>query len=103
MTNSIVALIRFSHAFGFGLMDAGGMTRLAKNWVTVPTQKKCETPETPEKLLESEVVVPADEERAIAIDASSCNSIKHLEHLHMAVRLSAIGRMFSSSSSPWLS
>jgi len=28
-----------SHAFGFGLMDAGAMVKLAVNWASVPEQK----------------------------------------------------------------
>lgn len=32
---------KVSHSFGFGLMDAGGMVRLASNWTTVPEQRKC--------------------------------------------------------------
>ena len=30
-----------SHAFGFGLMDAGKMVERAENWRKVPQQKKC--------------------------------------------------------------
>lgn len=30
-----------SHSFGYGLMDAGTMVKLAKNWTTVPEQHKC--------------------------------------------------------------
>lgn len=30
-----------SHSFGFGLMDAGAMVKLAANWSTVPMQRKC--------------------------------------------------------------
>lgn len=31
-----------SHSFGYGLMDAGAMVRLAKRWTPVPVQKLCE-------------------------------------------------------------
>ena len=31
-----------SHSFGYGLMDAGAMVQLAKNWTTVPPQHICE-------------------------------------------------------------
>lgn len=31
-----------SHSFGYGLMDAYAMVMLARNWVTVPEQHKCE-------------------------------------------------------------
>ncbi|KAK0424619.1 hypothetical protein QR680_008753 [Steinernema hermaphroditum] len=30
-----------SHSFGYGLMDAGAIVRLAQNWTTVPEQRKC--------------------------------------------------------------
>ncbi|VDK42631.1 unnamed protein product [Anisakis simplex] len=30
-----------SHSFGFGLMDAGAMVKLASNWSSVPEQHKC--------------------------------------------------------------
>ena len=33
--------LSFSHSFGFGLMDAGAMVKLAKRWKTVPEQKIC--------------------------------------------------------------
>lgn len=31
-----------SHSFGYGLMDASAMVRLARTWQTVPEQQKCE-------------------------------------------------------------
>lgn len=31
-----------SHSFGYGLMDAYAMVQLARKWVTVPEQHKCE-------------------------------------------------------------
>ena len=31
-----------SHSFGYGLMDAAAMVRLARRWRTVPEQHKCE-------------------------------------------------------------
>lgn len=33
---------KVSHSFGYGLMDAAAMVRLARNWQTVPEQQKCE-------------------------------------------------------------
>uniref|UniRef100_A0A183DYZ7 P/Homo B domain-containing protein n=1 Tax=Gongylonema pulchrum TaxID=637853 RepID=A0A183DYZ7_9BILA len=33
--------MQVSHSFGFGLMDAGAMVRLASNWTAVPEQRKC--------------------------------------------------------------
>jgi len=36
------AVVSVSHAFGYGLMDAYAMVKLARNWKTVPEQHKCE-------------------------------------------------------------
>lgn len=33
---------RVSHSFGYGLMDAAAMVRLARTWKTVPEQQRCE-------------------------------------------------------------
>jgi furin len=33
---------RVSHSFGYGLMDAYQMVRLARVWETVPEQQRCE-------------------------------------------------------------
>lgn len=30
-----------SHSYGYGLLDAGAMVSLAKNWTTVGPQRKC--------------------------------------------------------------
>lgn len=31
-----------SHSFGYGLMDAYAMVEVARDWVSVPTQRTCE-------------------------------------------------------------
>lgn len=33
---------RVSHSFGYGLMDAAAMIKLARMWQTVPVQQRCE-------------------------------------------------------------
>lgn len=33
---------KVSHSFGYGLMDAAAMVRLARVWDTVPEQQRCE-------------------------------------------------------------
>lgn len=33
---------KVSHSFGYGLMDAAAMVRLARVWETVPEQYRCE-------------------------------------------------------------
>lgn len=34
--------LEFNHLFGFGVLDAGAMVALAKNWKTVPPRYHCE-------------------------------------------------------------
>jgi furin len=33
---------KVSHSFGYGLMDAAAMVKLARVWKTVPEQHRCE-------------------------------------------------------------
>ena len=33
---------KVSHSYGYGLMDAEAMVKLARNWTRVPTQQHCE-------------------------------------------------------------
>lgn len=33
---------RVSHSFGYGLMDASAMIKVARTWQTVPEQQRCE-------------------------------------------------------------
>jgi len=66
-----------SKYYGFGLMNAGKMVHLAKNWKTVPEQLSCE-------------IQGNDENRAIPSEVSvtfgSCG-IKFLEHVQVKVNL----------------
>jgi proprotein convertase subtilisin/kexin type 2 len=34
--------LEFNHLFGYGVLDAGAMVALAKNWKTVPPRYHCE-------------------------------------------------------------
>lgn len=34
--------LEFNHLFGFGVLDAGGMVTLSKQWRTVPPRYHCE-------------------------------------------------------------
>jgi len=34
--------LEFNHLFGFGVLDAGGMVTLSKQWQTVPPRYHCE-------------------------------------------------------------
>ena len=38
--------LEFNHLFGFGVLDAGAMVALAKQWKTVPARYHCEAGST---------------------------------------------------------
>ena len=40
--HELIHCIAVSHAFGYGMMDAGAMTELARRWKNVPPQHTCE-------------------------------------------------------------
>ncbi len=65
-------------------MDAGAMTRLAKDWKTVPEQRKCTTEEN---MLDEPVVIGPEAEEAVPLKAGLCSDIKHLEHLQLHIDL----------------
>lgn len=33
--------LEFNHLFGYGVLDAGGMVKMAKDWKTVPERFHC--------------------------------------------------------------
>ncbi|KAJ8718542.1 hypothetical protein PYW08_002779 [Mythimna loreyi] len=76
-----------SHSFGYGLLDATGMVRLAKTWRTVPPQRRCELaaprPQRP---------VPPRASVTLQLDVGSCPGVNYLEHVQARVSLSAARR-----------
>ncbi|KAJ8968362.1 hypothetical protein NQ317_009525 [Molorchus minor] len=65
-----------SHSFGYGLMDAYAMVQLAKNWVTVPEQHKCEisAPHVAKPIPAKSVVV-------LQLEVKECEGVEVLEHV----------------------
>merc|ERR1711983_57819 len=74
-----------SHAFGFGLMDAGAMVRMAETWKTVPDQQKCEG-----DWEGGEVTLSGRDSTQLSVDVSSCNGqVSLIEHIHVTVDISS--------------
>ena len=71
-----------SHAFGFGLMDAGAMVRLAQTWETVPQHQRCESDWS-----EREVAL-AGRDRAELRQNVTCDNIRVMEHVHVTIDIS---------------
>lgn len=76
-----------SHAFGFGLMDAGLMVKKAKEWKTVPKQQKCEV-----DFSGGELSVGGRNEKELSLTVTECDNIKFLEHVHVMVDISSRSR-----------
>ncbi|CAG4943788.1 unnamed protein product [Parnassius apollo] len=76
-----------SHSFGYGLLDAAGMVRLARSWRTVPPQRRCElAAPRPQR------AVPPRSSVTLQLDVGSCPGVNYLEHVQARVSLSAARR-----------
>ncbi|XP_065335368.1 furin-like protease 2 isoform X1 [Cloeon dipterum] len=79
---------KVSHKFGYGLMDAGAMVDLAEQWITVPSQHICKSPE----LNEDKQIQPNSGQILQAqMDVDGCtdtyNEIRYLEHVQCKLSL----------------
>ena len=72
-----------SHAFGFGLMDAGAMVRLAQDWQTVPSQQRCET-----EWAGREVGLGGRDRSQLSHNVTECGHVGVMEHVHVTVDIS---------------
>jgi len=73
-----------SHAFGFGLMDAGKMVERAEKWEKVPQQQKCSN-----EYNGGEEAVRAGWQTRLNITVDDCDSVQVLEHVHVVVDISS--------------
>jgi furin len=80
----------FSHSYGFGLMDAGKLVTLAKNWKNVPEHANCTT--KPEVPTPDTATIPPQSEQPYEIDASECKDVEFLEHVLLHIELSSLAR-----------
>ncbi|EZA62232.1 Furin, partial [Ooceraea biroi] len=76
-----------SHSFGYGLMDATAMVRLARRWRTVPEQHKCEVsaPHTGRP-------IPPKSQLILDLHVKECSGVNFLEHVQAKVSLMATRR-----------
>ena len=74
---------KVSHSYGYGLMDATAMVKLAQNWTLVPTQQKC--------IISSRNyrIIPAMSSVEIEMDVDDCAGVNHLEHVVAPINVSS--------------
>lgn len=83
--------LEFNHLFGFGVLDAGAMVALAKQWKTVPARFHCEagTALGPAR-------IPMDKSLFLTIDTNACagmeTEVNYLEHVQAVVTLNSTRR-----------
>jgi len=97
--------LSFSHSFGFGLMDAGAMVKLAKVWKTVPEPKSCSLSGSgpDEEIYPVEGGTEKSFTMKVSEDNACAKEIKFMEHLHVYVNLqsrTARGNLRVSLESP---
>lgn len=91
---------RVSHAFGYGLMDAGAMVDLALNWTNVPPQRVCEA-QAP--IAGGPVSIRQRDQEVLALTTDGCASaaalagdpsqrVVYLEHVQAKVTVSSAQR-----------
>uniref|UniRef100_A0A0C9RNP4 furin n=1 Tax=Fopius arisanus TaxID=64838 RepID=A0A0C9RNP4_9HYME len=76
-----------SHSFGYGLMDATAMVRLAKKWRTVPEQHKCEV-SAPHMNRQ----IPSRSQLVLELHVKECSGVNFLEHVQAKISLMASRR-----------
>lgn len=78
-----------SHKFGYGLMDAEKMVKLASKWQPLPAQKVCETTQQIGK--ELTISFEANSQLEISLNTTGCagstNEIRFLEHVQARISL----------------
>ena len=85
-SNSLGRLV--SHKFGYGLLDAGSLVRMALNWTNVPGQRVCETRIEAES---REIPAAVGSSLSVSLITDGCDNsasgVRYLEHLQARISL----------------
>uniref|UniRef100_A0A8B9MEN2 Neuroendocrine convertase 2 n=1 Tax=Accipiter nisus TaxID=211598 RepID=A0A8B9MEN2_9AVES len=83
--------LEFNHLFGYGVLDAGAMVKMAKDWKTVPERFHCVggSIQEPEKILPSGKLV-------LTLTTDACegkeNFVRYLEHVQAVITVNSTRR-----------
>ncbi|XP_017874788.1 PREDICTED: furin-like protease 1 isoform X4 [Drosophila arizonae] len=75
---------RVSHSFGYGLMDASDMVRVARTWKTVPEQQRCEI-----NAPHVDKAIPPRKHITLQLAVNHCLSVNYLEHVQAKITLTS--------------
>ncbi|KAJ8365919.1 hypothetical protein SKAU_G00147500 [Synaphobranchus kaupii] len=83
--------LEFNHLFGYGVLDAGGMVKMAKEWKAVPERFHCVAGSVQEPRK-----IASDGKLVLTIDSDACqgkdNFVRYLEHVQAVVTVNASRR-----------
>lgn len=83
--------LEFNHLFGFGVLDAGSIVTLAKQWQTVPPRYHCEAGD-----LMQLKEIPSESSLVLEIDTSACKGtdteVNYLEHVQAVITVNSTRR-----------
>ncbi|XP_058446317.1 furin-like protease 1 [Malaya genurostris] len=73
-----------SHSFGYGLMDAAAMVKLARTWRTVPEQQVCEI-----NAPHLDKQIPPRTKVTLQLTVEHCMGVNYLEHVQAKITLTS--------------
>jgi len=83
--------LEFNHLFGFGVLDAGAMVALAKQWKSVPARYHCEAGS--DKTIRP---IPKDKSLFLTLETNACagtdTEVNYLEHVQAVITLNSTRR-----------
>lgn len=83
--------LEFNHLFGFGVLDAGAMVALAKQWKTVPARFHCDAGKAA-----AHRRIPNNKSLFLTIDTDSCvntdTEVNYLEHVQAVITMNSTRR-----------
>ncbi|KAK2708097.1 neuroendocrine convertase 2-like [Artemia franciscana] len=83
--------LEFNHLFGFGVLDAGAMVALAKQWKTVPARFHCHA-----ATMKTSHQIPSNGSLILRLDTSSCQGqdteVDYLEHVQAVITVESSRR-----------
>jgi proprotein convertase subtilisin/kexin type 2 len=83
--------LEYNHLFGYGVLDAGAMVSLAKDWKTVPSRYHCDA-----GAVSGAYPIPTGEPLTLVIDTEACkgssSEVNYIEHVQAIITLNSTRR-----------
>lgn len=83
--------LEYNHLFGYGVLDAGAMVTMAKDWKTVPSRYHCDAGFT-----DKVYPILTDKPQVLTLETNSCkganSEVNYIEHVQAIITLNATRR-----------